>query len=92
MRKLASFEASEIVLDDDQNDEMCNVVQSIGNDDLEKLYLEGEKHGVAKIMKDIWLTDAQRRRGEFFDDQAKVSMLLLLVEFVLHYILFYRFW
>ena len=62
MRKLASFEASKIVLDDDQ---MCNVVQSIGNDDLEKLCLEGEKYGVAKIMKDIWLTDAQQRRGEF---------------------------
>jgi len=65
MRKLASFEASKIFLYDDQNDEMCNVVQSIGNGDLEKLYLEGEKHGVAKIMKDIWLTDVQRRRGEF---------------------------
>ena len=62
MRKLASFEASKIVLDDDQNYEMCNVVQSIGNNDLEKLYLEGENHGVAK---DIWLTDVQRRRGKF---------------------------
>jgi len=53
MRKLASFEASEIVLDDDQNDEMHNVVQSIGDNDLEKLYLEGEEHGVFKIMKNI---------------------------------------
>ena len=29
--------------------------------------------------------DAQRRRGEFFDYQAEASMLLLLVEFVPHY-------
>ena len=77
IRKLNSFEDSEVMLNDDQNDEMCSIVQSIGNDELEQLCLEGEKHGVGKIMKDIWLTDAQQRKQEFFEDQAKTSMLLL---------------
>ena len=77
IRKLNSFEDSEVMLNDDQNEEMCSIVRSIGNDELEQLCLEGEKHGVGKIMKDIWLTDAQQGKQEFFEDQAKTSMLLL---------------
>ena len=76
-RKLAAYEDCEVALNDDQNDEMCDVVRSIGEDELEKLYLEGEKHGVGKIMKDIWLSDTQQRKGAFFDDQAKTSKLLI---------------
>lgn len=76
IRKLAMYEDSEIMLDDTQNEEMCSIVQSIGDDDLENLYVEGEKHGVGKIMKEIWIMDAQQRRKQFFDDQAKNSMLV----------------
>ena len=76
IRKLAMYEDSEILLDDTQNEEMCSMVQSIGDDDLENLYVEGEKHGVGKLMKEIWITDAQQRRKQFFDDQAGNSMLV----------------
>ena len=62
-------------LDDTQNEEMCSIVQSIGDDDLENLYVEGEKHGVGKLMKEIWITDDQQR-NQLFDDQAKNSMLV----------------
>ena len=75
IRKLAMYEDSEILLDDMQNEEMCSIVQSIGDDDLENLYAEGEKHGVGKLMEEIWIKDAQQRRKQFFDDQAGNSML-----------------
>ena len=64
MRKLANYESSEITLDVNQN-EMCSIVQAIGDDDLEKLYVEGEKHGVGSIMKEIWVTDVEQRRSKF---------------------------
>ena len=76
IRKLAMYEDSEIMLDDTQNEEMCSIVQSIGDDNLESLYVEGEKHGVGKLMKEIWITDAKQRSKQFFDDQAKNSMLV----------------
>ena len=76
MRKLSKYEDSEIVLDDAQNEEMCNIVRSIGDDELEKLFTEGKKHGVGTIMKEIWITDVQQRRKQFFDDQDKNSTLI----------------
>ena len=72
-RKLNSFEGSEVMLNDDQN-EMCSIVQSIGNEELEQLCLEGEKHGVKKIF-DFQMPS--RENKSFFEDQAKTSMLLL---------------
>jgi len=83
IRKLGINEQTEVVLDADQNDEMVNLVQNIENDDLEKLCLEGEKHGVGKLMKDIWVTDTQQRKEQFFNDQAKTSMLSTVVAYVL---------
>ena len=68
IRKLSNYEDSEMNLDDAQNEEMCNIVQSIGEDELEKLYTEGEKHGVGTIIKEICITDVQQRRKQFLDD------------------------
>ena len=60
------YEDSEIMLDDTQNKEMCSIiVQSIGDDDLTNLNVDGKKHGVGKIMKDIWIMHAQQRRKQF---------------------------
>ena len=44
-RKLSNYEDSEINLSDAQSKEMCNTVQSIGDDKL-----EGEKYGIGIIM------------------------------------------
>lgn len=76
IRKLANHEENEISLDDDQHEEMCNITQRIGDDELEKLCKEGDEHGAGSIMKDIWITDQDRRSKEFFDDQASNSMLV----------------
>ena len=72
MRKLSKYEDSEIVLDDAQNEEMCNIVRSIGDDELEKLFTEGKKHGVGTIMKEIWITDVQQRRKQFLMTKTKI--------------------
>ena len=87
MRKLANYESSEITLDVNQNEEMCSIVQAIGDDDLEKLYVEGEKHGVGSIMKEIWVTDVEQRRSKFFDDQAKNSMSFMVTISLYHIII-----
>ena len=52
------YEDSDILLDDTQNEEMCSIVQSIGDDDLENLYVEGKKHGVGKLMKEICIEES----------------------------------
>ena len=64
IRKLSNYEDSQINLGDAQNEEMCNIVQSIGDDELENLYTEGEKYGIGIIMKEIWITDVQQRRDQ----------------------------
>ena len=49
---------------------MQTIASKIGGSELQKLYDEGEKYGVAEIMKDIWTTDLDRQRREFSHNQA----------------------
>ena len=70
IRKLAQYEENEIVLDDEQNDEMCAFVEKMRDKELQKLFDEGDKHGVGGILKDIWATDLERQQKEFAHDQA----------------------
>jgi len=55
LRKLAKYE-----LDDEQNAEMSSIVEATQPDELEKLFKEGNQHGVGDVMKSIWLTDKNR--------------------------------
>ena len=73
IRKLKKYEHNEVTLDDEQNDEMCNIVEQIRTEDLEKLCKEGDEHGVGRIMKGLWITDNKRKRQEFNIDQVKNS-------------------
>ena len=58
---MARYEENEIELDDEQNDEMRAIVEKMGDEDLQKLFDEGEKHGAGSILKDIWATDLDRQ-------------------------------
>ena len=40
-----------IVLDDEQNEEMCLVMEAIQSEEIDKVFKEGEEHGVGDIMK-----------------------------------------
>ena len=83
--KLAKCEAAEIDLDDEQHDEMCRVAETIdetGKDELEKLFAEGDAHGVGGVLKNIWETDYRKQRGQFLHDQATNSKCCLIKQYV----------
>ena len=56
LRKLKKYEDSEVILDDEQNSEMVSVLEATQPDELEKLFKEGEEHGVGSLMRSIWYT------------------------------------
>uniref|UniRef100_A0A1X7UEP4 Uncharacterized protein n=1 Tax=Amphimedon queenslandica TaxID=400682 RepID=A0A1X7UEP4_AMPQE len=63
-----------IPLDDDQDEEMEAVVTSIEqncSNELEKLFVEGDKHGVGSIKREVWKSDKERNRKEFQEDQLR---------------------
>ena len=69
-RKLAKYGESEVTLNEEQNSEMCAIVEKTKDDDLEKLFKEGNEHGVGELMKEIWFTDKKRQVQQFANDQA----------------------
>ena len=71
LQKLGKLEESEVVLDDEQNEEMCAIVEAVQPDELEKLFQEGDQHNVGNLMKNIWYTDKDRQRKEFANDQSR---------------------
>lgn len=49
---------------------MCSTVERAENDDLEKLFKEGNGHGVGELMKEIRFTDKKRQTQQFANDQT----------------------
>jgi len=72
--KLSKFEKTEVTLDEEQHDEMCNIVnkiEEVGKDELEKVFAEGEAHGVGAQIREVWVTDRRQQMDQFKADQAK---------------------
>ena len=72
--KLRRYENTEVTLADDQHDDMCNVVKTIeevGKNDLDKVFAEGDSHGVGDKIREVWLTDKRQQSKQFHTDQAK---------------------
>ena len=69
-RKLAKYGENEVTLNEEQNSEMCAIIERTENDDLEKLFQEGNEHGVGELMKEIWFTDKKRQIQQFANDQT----------------------
>ena len=83
--KLAKYQESEVTLNEEQHSEMCTIMERTNDDDLEKLFKEGNEHGVGDIMKDVWFTDKKRQIQEFSHDQSsngKNSTCLLSVIYI----------
>ena len=78
IRKLARYEDSELVLNDEQNEEMCAIVEAVQTEQMEKLFEEGDQHGVGNLMKNIWFTDKDRQKSEFSSDQVHNSKFYFL--------------
>ena len=68
LMKLAKYQESEVTLNEEQHIEMCTIMEKTNDDDLEKLFKEGNEHGVGDIMKDVWFTDKKRQIQEFSHD------------------------
>jgi len=73
--KLKKYEASELELDDEQNFEMCSIVNATQSEELKKLFKEGDEHGVGGLMKSIWYTDKDCQKTDFYQDQEHNSEL-----------------
>ena len=50
---------------------MCNVMKTIEEVDLEKVFVEGDSHGVEDKIRELWLTDKRQQSKQFHADQAK---------------------
>ena len=81
--KLAKYQAVETDLDEELHNEMCGVAETIdetGRDELEKLFAEGEAHGVGGVLKNIWETYYRKQRDRFLHDQATNSKCYLIIQ------------
>ena len=69
-RKVERINKTDVTLNDEQHDEMCAIMDGIGEESLEKIFLEASEHGVGSLVKDIWFTDSKRQQKQFSHDQA----------------------
>ena len=76
LQKLQSSEHTILPLDNEQDEEMMAAVNTIENkfaDDLEKLFLEGESHGVGQRIREIWNADRRASCHQYKNDQSHNS-------------------
>ena len=75
-KKLAKSENTEVTLADEQHEEMSaiiNKIEEVGKDDIEKVFAEGDSHGVGKEIREVWMTDKRQQLNQFKADQARNS-------------------
>lgn len=76
--KLTKFEKTEITLAEEQHDEMCTIVnriEEVGKDELEKVFADGDAHGVGAQIREVWMTDRRQQLDQFKADQIRNSKL-----------------
>ena len=81
----------EITLSEEQYEDMSTVVgkiEEIRKDELEKVFAEGDVHGVGVQIHEIWKTDRREQLGQFNEDQARNSMVL--TQLANNFIIFFR--
>ena len=73
-KKLRKYENTEVTLTDDQHEDMCSIVKTIeesSKDDLEKVFADGDIHGVGDKVREVWFTDRRHQLEQFHEDQTK---------------------
>ena len=81
---LTKFEKTEKTLAEEQHDEMCTIVnriEEVSKDELEKLFANGDAHGVGAQIREVWVTDRRQQLDQFKADQtrnSKVSVYALM--------------
>ena len=46
-------------------------MEAVKAEDLDKLYQEGDQHGVGSVMKTLWMTDKDHQKKQFFLNQEE---------------------
>jgi hypothetical protein len=75
-RKFKRFEKTTIPLDDQQDEEVMsamNIIERDHSDELEKLFVEGERHGVGQRLRELWNDDKQASINQFTSEQSRNS-------------------
>ena len=64
-KMLKKYECVEVTLENEQQEDMCEIIDKISNSEfcLNDLFAEGDKHGVGQVMKDLWEMDKRKVRG-----------------------------
>jgi len=78
-RKLSKYERTEVMVSEEQHEEMTAVVnriEEISPHELEKVFGEGDAHGVGSQIREIWTTDRREQLERFSEDQARNSKFL----------------
>ena len=71
-RALKKCEPKDLVLDDSQHDEMCQVLSALENDghrELEGIFAEADVHGVGTNVRKTWENDKRHLQKQFQSDQ-----------------------
>ena len=74
-KKLAKYENTEVTLADEQHEEMStlvNKIEEVGKAELEKIFAEGDSHGVGTQVREVWMTDKRQQLSQFKADQEKI--------------------
>ena len=73
-RKLNRFTHTDLMVDNEQNEQLSAIVSTIARDhslELERVFDQGKKHGVESNLRDIWNLDAKRESTIFQQDQER---------------------
>ena len=75
-RALRKYEPQDVVLDDSQHDEMCQVVSALeshGRSELEGVFAEADAHGVGTDIRKTWENDKHNLKMQFQSDQLTLG-------------------
>ena len=74
--KLAKLQIIDLDLSDEQHFDMCNVTEATeesGNDELDRVFAEGDTHGVGDVLRNVWHTDLRKQKSTLW--QIKLIMI-----------------
>ena len=69
-----------VTLSEYQHEDMSaieNKIEEVSKDYSEKIFAEGDAHGVGNKIREIWVTDRREQLEQFNEDQARNSMFLM---------------
>ena len=76
-RALRKYEPQDVVLDDSQHDEMCQVVSALeshGHGELGDVFAEADAHGVGTDIQKTWKNDKHNLKKQFQSDQLTFKL------------------